>query len=238
MRASSNHSGWSCAVEPHATDPGACESFVVVRLGEDVPEEQRVDRRLDAVRERHLVGGLRVDDPNLEPVVGLVDHEQVRVAVDELDKIRVESVLGVERRGGAQRGLVDGVAGTGTGEEVEGLLDGVPSVRTRLVGLPVRNDRPVAEELVEDPLLPLEPLCEDRLRDEGVVELDRRDPVELPLLLGRRRVAQVALALVEVEASQARRAHSEPCHLCFTPLPASGSRSAQPIATKGNRLVW
>ena len=65
-------------------------------------KQQRVERGLDAMRELHLATRLRIDDAQLEPRVGAVDHDEIGMTVDQPNELRIEAVRLVERIGRTQ----------------------------------------------------------------------------------------------------------------------------------------
>jgi hypothetical protein len=65
---------------------------------------------LDAVRQLHEVRRLEIDDPHLESVVAVDDHQQVGPRVAKRHQLGVESIGLVHRPRRTQCRLVDGDA--------------------------------------------------------------------------------------------------------------------------------
>ncbi|HVF12255.1 MAG TPA: hypothetical protein VNA87_04135 [Actinomycetota bacterium] len=124
------------------------------------------------------------------------------------EEISVEAVSLVERVGGGKRRLIDELSGGRVLEGIDSLCDGVdPAGDGGLYFIADQGsqDPGLLDVFFEDLLFPDVARVEDGFGEKAVVELVGRDAFFFLEGLGGRGVAEIAIALVEVVASDARR---------------------------------
>ena len=162
------------------------------------------------------------------------DRKEIRVAVEELDQLRVDPVPLIEPFRRTQCRLVEVVAHPHLLDEIDGGIHRVPALM--LAPSPSRHDDAAAQVLVEDTILPVVPTPENRPRHQREVELVGGIPsFGLPAPWGRG-VPQVAVTLVEVVPRNARGRHVVLCRDAYLIFVEGGWFSAVPGRQDGAGL--
>jgi hypothetical protein len=166
---------------------------------------QAVDEDLDAVGQLQRGAPLDVDDPEEPPAAAVQHGDEVRVVLRDGDRRRVDPLLRVELRGGAERGLVDVLAGPGGPQQRDRVVEPEPAaVQFAAAGGDVGSPR---EQTSHDLLLPAVAALQNGPHQGAAVEVVIGDAlVRRPVPAGA--VAEEPLAVVEEVAGDVGRGDS------------------------------